>query len=1013
MTAFGPFSGTETIDFERLGHNPLFLINGPTGSGKTTILDAICFALYAKSTGDEREATQMRCDFSEPGILTEVTFIFKLAEKTYRIRRLPEQQRPQIGREGFTNQKPHAELVEIREGGEERLIVAEKVMEATREIEEMTGLNADQFRQVMVLPQGKFRQLLMAESKDREKIFSKLFQTQIYQKLEESLKSQAGEIRRERDEQTHKNKGILEAVELETAEELSEELEALSPKCEEARLKKQAGDKTFLAAVNQLQAARNLSSQFLELEKTRQQHNELLARLPEINQKRHEMSRVELALTLLPLQREVNRCRSELTAATEKLDQTEKDKRLTRENLSVAEEKLKSVDSLTVKLDQEKQTLAKLDGYLQRSADFLKVTQELAAAEKDEKEAGSLLSKADENQNQLAKALEQSEKELTDLQQAQTVFADKKLELKELSDHLPAREELVNRQQKLVLEQEQLTQTEQTGKRLANAHDESEKLVIALEMSWHLGQASLLAKDLKTGTPCPVCGSLDHPVLAQTGDIVPSEQELEQARKDRNQLGTQLAKAREDYAEVRSRTASLQKEINQATEKMGPLFGTSTDVLKDRIKMVEADVHRLQKEQGKINGITGIIVNQKIELTSVREAFGEVQRQANVKKSVLAGVRAKLESARQELPEVYRQAGALEQKQKETQQGIEEQEQKIKAIRHTHQELAGQWKAAEASSLAAAESRKTAVKALQNTTARWESALKESVFETEITFQVSLQQAEQLENSQKELDEYDSQVSSVKGALEQQALVLKDQKKPDLASLEAFLQQVETEKAATDKIWQVMDNRLNLLLDTRKKLKKAAAESEKLDQRYALVGTLSDVANGLTGNKVSLQRFVLSVLLDDVLVEASHRLKSMSKGRYQLLRKEDRSKGNKASGLDLEVEDAYTGKVRSVATLSGGESFMAALAMALGLSDVVQAYAGGIKLDTLFVDEGFGSLDPESLELAIRTLIDLQSSGRMIGIISHVSELKEQLSTRLDIVADHKGSSIRLVTPEG
>lgn len=183
---------------------------------------------------------------------------------------------------------------------------------------------------------------------------------------------------------------------------------------------------------------------------------------------------------------------------------------------------------------------------------------------------------------------------------------------------------------------------------------------------------------------------------------------------------------------------------------------------------------------------------------------------------------------------------------------------------------------------------------------------------------------------------------------------------------------------------------------------------QELEDRYSVIGTLSDVANGQTGNKISLQRFVLSVLLDDVLIDASQRLLHMSRGRYQLVRKEDRSKGNKASGLELEVEDAYTGKTRSVATLSGGESFMAALALALGLSDVVQAYAGGIRLDTLFIDEGFGSLDVESLDLAIQTLVDLQASGRMIGIISHVSELKEQMALRIDVLPDRTGSRVSL-----
>ncbi|MBP6562879.1 MAG: hypothetical protein KA214_05310, partial [Neisseriaceae bacterium] len=189
-------------------------------------------------------------------------------------------------------------------------------------------------------------------------------------------------------------------------------------------------------------------------------------------------------------------------------------------------------------------------------------------------------------------------------------------------------------------------------------------------------------------------------------------------------------------------------------------------------------------------------------------------------------------------------------------------------------------------------------------------------------------------------------------------------------------------------------------------LAQAQQANAALEAEFALYGTLNEVASGRYGAKVNLQRFVLSVLLDDVLVQASSRLRVMSQGRYELLRKDERSKGNRASGLELQVEDGYTGKTRDVATLSGGESFLAALALALGLSDVVQAYAGGVRLDTLFIDEGFGSLDSESLDLAMATLMDLQASGRMIGLISHVSELKAQMPVRIEIVPSLSGSHI-------
>ena len=232
---------------------------------------------------------------------------------------------------------------------------------------------------------------------------------------------------------------------------------------------------------------------------------------------------------------------------------------------------------------------------------------------------------------------------------------------------------------------------------------------------------------------------------------------------------------------------------------------------------------------------------------------------------------------------------------------------------------------------------------------------------------------------------------------------------PDTARLQAERDGCEASFSIVFEAWKQLDHRYQQLVDLRGKLGYMEQLKLTLEAEYGVYGTLSDVANGQTGNKISLQRFVLSVLLDDVLIEASQRLHIMSKGRYLLVRKEERAKYNRASGLELEVEDSYTGKTRSVATLSGGESFMAALSLALGLSDVVQAYAGGIRLDTLFIDEGFGSLDQESLDLALKTLIDLQSSGRMIGIISHVSELREQMGLRIDVQTSLVGSRIVVV----
>jgi exonuclease SbcC len=293
--------------------------------------------------------------------------------------------------------------------------------------------------------------------------------------------------------------------------------------------------------------------------------------------------------------------------------------------------------------------------------------------------------------------------------------------------------------------------------------------------------------------------------------------------------------------------------------------------------------------------------------------------------------------------------------------------------------------------------------------ARWGETMSGSIFNSVDEFlRVRLDEAQQ-DTIKREIDAYHWAIKNLEGAIKQLKTELEGKQRIDLQTLEQKLKVQQQIANDADIVWRNLDARTRQLISVKEKLIKAHTANASLHKQYSIYGTLNDVANGATGNKVSLQRFVLSVLLDDVLIQASHRLHIMSKGRYQLIRKEDRAKGNKASGLELEVEDGDTGKPRAVATLSGGESFMAALSLALGLSDVVQSYAGGIKLDTLFIDEGFGSLDIDSLDAAIRVLMDLQASGRMIGIISHVSELKEQMANRIDVLISKTGSSIKTV----
>ncbi|MEH6359072.1 MAG: SbcC/MukB-like Walker B domain-containing protein, partial [Pseudomonadales bacterium] len=530
-----------------------------------------------------------------------------------------------------------------------------------------------------------------------------------------------------------------------------------------------------------------------------------------------------------------------------------------------------------------------------------------------------------------------------------------------------------------------------------------------LELAWHQGQAAILAQDLNVGQPCPVCGSSEHPQPAQSEQPLPTQVQLDQARDNQQLALDRLTAARENYAGLKSHLDALQKQCGQASVKLAEVANLPVDQLQQQHDTLLQDVTTLLKQQKQLTQLEERIVELKASEEQARTTLDAATKQASELATQLATARSRVSAAEQELPEQYRQAGALQAAIAQVQNKIAKDEEQLKRAREAYDQASAAWQAAKATELAAEEAQEKSATLLQQANDAWSAVLQSSCFESQQDYSNAGLSETDFKTLQQDIAEYDAECQRVSGSIEQQQKTLEGQQKPDIVKFEAAQEVAEQEKREAEDCWLVLDKRLTALQNTQKKLAEAQKSCKALEDEYKVIGTLSDVANGQTGDKVSLQRFVLSVLLDDVLLEASQRLSIMSKGRYQLLRKEDRSKGNKASGLDLEVEDAYTGKVRPVATLSGGESFMAALAMALGLSDVVQAYAGGIRLDTLFIDEGFGSLDPESLDLAVRTLIDLQASGRMVGVISHVPDLKEQMSQRLDVIAGREGSKVRLV----
>ncbi|MBO2557258.1 AAA family ATPase [Shewanella algae] len=1044
MRAFGPFADCQRIDFTELGDKPLFLINGPTGAGKTTILDAICFALYGKTTGNEREGSQMRCDNADDGLLTEVYFSFELGQKRYSIRRCPEQQRAKSRGDGFTLQKSEAELKRLLPDGTEELLVASKVTDANACIEELTGLDVDQFRQVMVLPQGKFRELLLADSKEREKIFSQLFQTHIYRRIEERLKQQALEIKAKARDLQSRRAGILETAGVESLEQLTAEIAALTPSLTEATSNKQKASDALAQSAKTLDNAKALTAEFERHKLLQTQLDALEQRRAEIELHQQTLENARKAEKLLPSLKELQFRQQEWQQAKAKEADYAK-------QLQSAEQRLKQATD-------DKATLAELDEHGN------KLRRELEQLDKLQPAINELKQLTEEHElglvelGRLERAEQQSRTELEQWQQQQQGLKSEANELFSsaerqgplhqalagLNIRLEKTEQLGHIKQKWQQAQAGLQQAEAHGHQCKAERQSAETEHQRLQLAWHTGQAAILAAKLQPGQPCPVCGGLEHTAPAEMAQDIPGETELNRARDAEQQATARHEAARSDYRNIKRQTEELQLELQRlsaelqacaAADVMADVKTDATidaamdadsyakadltmeiDRLVSRRRQLLSELQQAEAAQTRLNNCRQQL-QQAEQQVEQRLKYRETQlQQLQQLREQLSLAGARKDAALAALPNEYHSLAAeaalelmarqLEQKQSEWQQ-LKQQQQDIN---QHYTEAVSQHKAlmqALASSREDnARAEQFAIKAQQTL----DDALKQSGFAGRQALEQAQLDEAQMQALAEKIEAWRTQRSEQQALLKAMDERLAGQSLPELGQLESLWQQQQQQLAEAEDAWQTLNNRMQSLKGTEAQLNKEALAAQALEQEYALIGTLSDVANGNSHSKVSLQRFVLSVLLDDVLLEASRRLALMSKGRYRLLRKEDRAKGNKASGLELEVEDAYSSKVRPVATLSGGESFMAALSLALGLSDVVQAYAGGIKLDTLFIDEGFGSLDQDSLELAVRTLMDLQSSGRMIGVISHVSEMKEQISCRIDINKHALGSSIRLVT---
>ncbi|SHE66952.1 SbcC/MukB-like Walker B domain-containing protein [Vibrio gazogenes] len=1003
MQAFGPFAHTEQIDFTRLGRHPLFLINGPTGSGKTSILDAICFALYGETTGNERQGNQMRSDLASIDTPTEITLTFALHDKVYRVTRSPEQQVPKSRGEGTTVRKHSAALYDIT--NEEKLITA-KTAQVKTDVTALIGLNDTQFRQVMVLPQGQFRELLLASSKDREAIFGQLFQTDIYKKIEFALKDKASDITQAKNEFDNQIRGALQVAGVTSEQALDEQQAELARQLEAARHQEQNTLSALNQAKSEIHKAQTLNQDFDRFSQAQSALNTHLEQSAHMAAKQQQLDTARNAAKIqLPYVNRINAAKQtdefqQKIITQEKARTTAQTEQQNKQAaLDVATEQAKQIPELSKAVYQLESLKTKLT---EKQALEAKIAEHINQKQKLETTQTQYLAHKEKLVREAEQARQALEKAQTEVAEKPVIEADI-ARMQRLATDLNQLETL-RKQHQQALEQtpQKAAAVEQAQQDFTAAQQQADRL----EMQWHSAQAAILAQKLQPGEACPVCGSCDHPSPALLTETEVTKAHIQQARAEQQQAWQHYHQRSAQLDQHQTLISQTEQRLNEFTTQLGEQASIQPAQLQQDLQAKHDRLQYLSTLNLEQMAQAVTTLNQRCE--AGEHKLTELQQQMVVNDSRLSTSQEQLRQLSESIDPKHDSVTKVNQEIAATQQQIDTLNQTFTTAQTELQQATLTYANLNSQITTNQELLQQAKTRLTTAEAEWHQALAASHFNDEQHYLDSQRTEQEIQRWQQELDEFKQTQTRLEQTLADLTTTLKDAQRPDLTALDAALTQTQQTYADARQQLDAIYSTFERLEKVRQDITQLHAKNAKLEQEYQVYGTLYDVASGRTGSRVSLHRFVLGVLLDDVLIQASQRLSLMSKGRYTLVRKTEGFKGIAGRGLDLVVEDGYTGKNRDVATLSGGESFMAALALALGLSDVVQSYSGGIRLETLFIDEGFGSLDPESLDLAIQTLVDLQQTGRMIGIISHVADLKEQMALRIDVEPSLTGSTVKV-----
>ncbi|MEG6584293.1 SMC family ATPase [Dendrosporobacter sp. 1207_IL3150] len=1003
MSAFGPYGGVQKLDFNELKNRSFFLIHGPTGSGKTTILDAICFALYGDTSGS-RDSKSVRSDHAEIATATEVEFKFSVGAAVYRVERSPEQERPKKRGEGTTIKAAEAMLWTI-EGQDEPKLVTVGWSEVTRKVETILGFKSSQFRQVVLLPQGDFRKLLTANSAERQEIMQTLFKTDLYRNIEETLKTKAQDLKKNFEELNREKSWIQAEAEVTSTLELEEKLSANRVKLREVKEELTVLSELLKKAQQAVSKGLMTQAKLNERDSSQKELDQLNEKSELVEEKRAELAKAQRALTLIEAESNLKQQVADISALKIAVNEQSKLMEHASIQLSEAEKKLAQELSCESQREQAVREVHRLSELSEKMSAIVQAQKALSAAQHVAKNATDLKAVVSQEFSDLRNSLQQKTQDYHLLLEQAAKLGEYKAEADELSRIITKRQGLEAVQQQFIIAAKKLADSEKTISELEKSYQEAKDRFSKLQEIWNRGQAAVMAASLTSGSACPVCGSCEHPRLANVTELVPSEKELSGQQHVVDKLDKEREKARSYFSQQQTECRTLANRVKDLEQELAEQATAAIESLTAKLEVIKARYAEAVVASQKAADLNKQLSQLNESEKSLAAKLEQLEKDWLKADAELKTAEAVLNERQSAVPQEFHQPAVLAEALRNATELSLRLKQNLEKAQRAVQQGANELAKAQASLVSGQNSLTAAQVRLQSAQENFQVRLIEAGFKDKIEYDSAKKSPDYLIKLEERIKVFDNSRVAAQERLERAKIAAEGLTPPDINALE---QQVAQAQEKHNAVLAVQTTWAGLIARQEQWFNKLTAANQKLErvsQQFSVIGRLAEVANGANEYKLTFQRFVLGALLDDVADAANARLKTMSRGRYYLQRTMDRARKNAAGGLDLEVFDNYTGAARGVGTLSGGETFLASLSLALGLADVVQSYAGGIHLDTILVDEGFGTLDPEALDFAIKALIDLQKGGRLVGIISHVPELKERIDARLEVSTTQQGST--------